>query len=716
MTGLARVTDRAPLVAALLGLVMQSLAPCGAQPNSGLEGRELRSANELDVQEVIGAVLGATSTGKLEGARVTEDRELRLVVEVRYQDLPNRRLEGELRDGDGKAQTMLGRPSSTLVEPSGTALLVFEPRPGTPEGTEIRSASLRLRVLRPETGLPELQRSFEIEKVWRVPIAPENVVVRITPRPEGAAALLREKEAVPLLPPVRVPTVDPRRRVLSGPAATQGTTRSTRPAISSGRTGTSTAAAAGSAVGPVSSSRRATVAAETVLQKLPPSLRLRPVAQFQFGLGKGVTDKQGKGPGAGTFDLLEGLRSDVPLARQAISRISTRIFQDQNAASGIFYFLPESYALAWNPEGGYGLRMLYGAAREGEAAEVLMAARLDAGIETSEVELATKLLAEYRARHAAVQFSELRPLPLEQPPAVSFGVDLQQRYEIPPERIAISALSDALGEVEVSWSTDTVTKENIQLALVEEVGLDGAMVYTPAGGGLPPQSVALRMRLADPETFGRQSWRRGEAWRNATPYPVRLNYLHALLFQEHVPVVLSWNLDGASIPSGARAEFDAQTVPSWIDRRAARMWLDYAPAADCAPCDAEVVAAITGGVTSIGASAVTIRTITPLADLGAYEISITLRSRYFDPRSRDEQTKSPVALNADNADFTVGPIFVVDRQPGDSIPGDPLYSYRLDLALPDGTTRRGTRWIPADSLRLLIGRVQVEQALQEGEP
>ena len=102
---------------------------------------------------------------------------------------------------------------------------------------------------------------------------------------------------------------------------------------------------------------------------------------------------------------------------------------------------------------------------------------------------------------------------------------------------------------------------------------------------------------------------------------------------------------------------------------------------------------------------ITFHTITPLADVGGYEITAYVRSKYFDPRDRTEVQK-PVVLKADNQDFTLRPIY---NQPRGA--GEPLFEYLLELAMPDGSTYRGTKWIPSDGLRVLIGRVQLEQSL-----
>lgn len=517
----------------------------------------------------------------------------------------------------------------------------------------------------------------------------ESVVVRVIPRPEGSARNLREQQKSLQLPPLR-----PAATATPGPPRTRPTPEA-RP-----RTVTTLA------------DRQVLVSKSApAARALPASAKLLALDRFAFGVPPAVTDKDGKGPGPTVFDLLEGLRADVPIEREAIVRIAPGVFQDQNPASGLFYFVPRSYALAWTPAQGYGMRMLYSAVQPGAPGEVVTAARLDAGVDVREVQLATALLRAYQARHPGLKFTELRPLPIDRPPEVSLAGDLQHQYDIPPEKIAVTALSDALGEIDVSFVTDTVTKENVQLALVEEVGINGSLSLSAAGGGVPALAVPVRVRLADAATLGGIEWLRGQAWRNETPYPLRLAYLHVLLLEKNAPVLYSWSLGDTTVPPRARLELQSITVPAWLDGRAARMWIEYTPVESCEACDQAVIASITGGVTSLGSSQITFRTITPIADVGAYEITARVRSRYFDPSSRDLQTKPALPLGADNQDFSLGPIFLVNRQPGQAVPGDPLFEYTLDVALHDGTLRRGTRWLAVNDLRVLIGRVQVEQAV-----
>jgi hypothetical protein len=336
-----------------------------------------------------------------------------------------------------------------------------------------------------------------------------------------------------------------------------------------------------------------------------------------------------------------------------------------------------------------------------------MAARLNAGVDQSEIQLAQDLLAAYVRRHPGTAYSgALRPLPLEKDGANVSIASVLGQYSIPADKIAITAISDVLGAIDVSWVTDPVTKENLQLALVEDVGLNGEVAFATAGGALAPQ-IPVEIRLADRAAFGRVRWQREDGWRNATPYPVRLRYLHALCInpQTNLPVLYSWSLDNVEVGPSSRVQWDASRVPAWIDREAKRIWVDYSVVQTCAECDKAVLDAITGGVTSVTADEITFHTITPLADTSGYEITAQVRSRYFDPKVRTSQQKD-VVLKADNQDFRLGPIYAGGRDDG------PLFEYLLELAMPDGTIHKGTRWIPSTSLRVLIGRSQLEQSLE----
>jgi hypothetical protein len=591
-----------------------------------------------------------------------------------------------------------------LTNAAGDATMVFELQPGVPEGARIESASLRLVAFDPSrSSIPLASRVYALPKQWNATPAPSNVIVTVAPKAMGTAARLGSRPDYAPPPKVLVPV---RAAGLLPAAAVTAVRRDHRTAASGTERDRQTVrdhrtAAAGNVRDHRTPGRNDVAEkARPAADRLAPNSKLVMVDHFRYGIKPEDARKGAQGPGAAAIELLEGLRTeDIGLDPASLLSIATTIYADKNPASGIFYYHPRSYHLEWTPESGHGMRILYGAAAgDGAAGNVLMAARLESGLDLSEVELATDLLNAYRRRNPSVIFSALRPLPLEKNGTdVSFGAVLGQ-YSIPKDKIAITALSDVLGEIEVSWVTDPVTKENLQLALVEDIGVSGEVSFTPTGGALAPQ-IPISIQLADRDSFGRIRWNRQEGLRNLTPYPLRLRYLHALCIdpRNNLPILYTWSLEDAEVPPMARVRWDAARVPGWIDTEAKRIWIDYAVSQNCDACDKEVLDGITGGVTSVTAEQITFHTISPLADVGGYE--------FFDPKDRAVLERSLV-LKADNQDFTLRPIYSAGRRDGER-----LFEYRLDLAMPDGTVHRGTRWISSDALRVLVGRAQLEQSL-----
>jgi len=683
------------------GLVCQQRAALTAQDNfSGLYGKLLPAVTDTAafLEESANRLFGAGTnlTGQIESVTVIEDGERRLAITVKYSGFAGARLWGDVRGADRNPQAAVPATAPvTLAAGTAQVDLTFDLAQGLPEDTAFSSDVLRLSVRRADRSAAGVIRTFQLAKRWQQAIAPANVRVRVAASPIGAAARLG---------PSPVPVLERPHVILRPP---QGIVL--QPLVAPAQP---PAGRASIAQPMIADERRVIIRrAEPAFKDLP--RRIAPIDDFKPGVAQPDADQGAKGPANQPIDLLEGVAvEDVGLDENDIVSVQPRVFPDQNAAPGIFYFLPHAYHLTWDPSRpGYGMRMLYSAATAADQpGEVVTAAQLDAGVDLAEVQLATDLRRAYVKRHPATHFTALRPLPID---SVDVSVaDALQNYSIPPEKIAVVAISDVLGQVGLSWTTDTVTKENLQLALVEDVGITGSITFTPSGGGLPRQQVPVDIKLADAGTFGRAAWQRGQRWRNQTLYTLKLRYLHALLIdpQTNSPIVYSWDLHQTDLPPQAQVEWDAAAVPAWIDGAARRMWIDYLPLGACASCDRTAVEDITAGVWTLGSAPASVHTLSPLAATGAAEISMRIRSKYFDPANRQMQQKT-VVLTGDGKDFSAGAIYFVNRQDGETVPGDPLLEYFLEVAMADGTVQRATRWIASDTARILIGKVQVEQAL-----
>lgn len=710
------------VVAALCGVIGETAA--GAA--QGLTGTTLRPIQDGEalVTGLIDLIAGDRDAPRPAFSRVvvTEDGAQRLVVTVSYSGLPNLQLQAEVTGRNRRPQSEVEAQAVSLTQAAGETTLTLMLRPDASPEAPLESAYLRLTAvdpMRPSDRVLSRLFAFSRIKKWTPSTSASPQVQRVSPEPIGTARALGDKPNYTPPPRVLVPIKPPVARP-AGTVRDHRTGAAPNPRVRDHRTGAAaqpppvaSRGGGGVVVSDAVARQRSETARKTraASEVLAPGSRLLKMEQVQYGVKPEDAQKGALGPAAAPIELLEGLTTeDIGLSPAALLSIATNIYPDKNAASGVFYYHPRSYHLEWTPEGGHGMRILYGASAGADAAgDVLMAARLQSGLDLAEVQLARDLLEAYQRRNPSAipkGALTLRPLPLQKGGVdVSIAAVLGQ-YSIPSEKVAITGLSDVLGEIEVSWITDPVTKENLQLALVQDIGVNGSVVFAATGGDLAPQ-VPISIQLADRNSFGRVRWNRADGYHNNTPYPVRLRYLHALVVDpvKHLPILYTWSLDDTTVAPGARVEWSGARVPAWIDTTAKRLWVDYAVVETCDPCDRQVLDRITGGVSAITADQITFHTITPLADVGGYELTAKVRSKYFDPKDRAPVEKS-IVLKADNQDFVLTPIFNVDRPDG-----APLFEYLLELAMPDGTIHKGTRWIPSDGVRVLIGRAQLEQSI-----
>jgi hypothetical protein len=138
-----------------------------------------------------------------------------------------------------------------------------------------------------------------------------------------------------------------------------------------------------------------------------------------------------------------------------------------------------------------------------------------------------------------------------------------------------------------------------------------------------------------------------------------------------------------------------------------RYWIDYRPETSDRSIHDEVVAGISGGVSKITATNIVIRSLRPLEDLQAFEIQLELRTRFSHPRDRGMKSLNLLVIESDNREYEFGPLY----QPEDLESSGPLFEYRMTVVLEDGSTYTGESWIPVSRNRVIIGRVQVAEAI-----
>ena len=415
--------------------------------------------------------------------------------------------------------------------------------------------------------------------------------------------------------------------------------------------------------------------------------------------------------------LLDSLSADVDFRRpQDISNININVFADKNLNSGVFYILPADYHLKWEPksepEKGYDFRILYGAQQAGGTGEqtsaeapVRMSASLTAGISTRERNFVKELL-----KAISPDFADLRYLPLRESPQFTFQTTLGSQYNIPESKISVERVTDLSGDIKVAWQTDADTKEFIQTSLTSREGISASVILKPDDEEILDQQVPASINLADIRTLGKMNlepgtWRT-QQWRNQTPYPLRLKYIHVLKKEigGRKPIIYSWSLNDVVVPSQAQAKFDNSRIPAWLDTDASVvMWVEYT-VDDCLTCDQKVLDAVTGGVS--GARAQQVKFVIPPAvfdSLHASYFMITVRSKQADPKGLEMKEFDAVKVTPDMAkDFTVGPLYIPSN-------GSVEFEYKVTAATSGGDFYPSNVWQSATEKEVLLGKTKLKE-------
>jgi len=352
--------------------------------------------------------------------------------------------------------------------------------------------------------------------------------------------------------------------------------------------------------------------------------------------------------------------------------------------------------------------------------EVFMAARLQAGVDLAEIRLAEDLLLAYLRRNASdgnTRYRELRPLPLAASSDVELFGGAENQFSVPPDKISVQGITSLLDSMDVSWATDVRRLLNVESLLRTDANIHGSITLHASGDESLSRTIPLEIAVATPATFGRIPFDRARGWVNTSRYPVQLQSLHALMLapedgngiRRDQPVVFTWSLDGARVPPGTHLQWNASAVPAWLEANAKSIWVRYAVESACEPCDDSVFTA-----KFIPPPPSTRQVVFTTGDVfestGAYHIRIHVRSPFLDPQHGRVRVAPSVLLEADGAEVPIARLFLTDREMDGAGASEPLYEFRTDVIMRDGTVHR-SGWVASRSLDFLLGSASLEQAL-----
>ena len=601
---------------------------------------------------------GVAPSGSIRRATVLTEQSDLVRVEVEYRGFKDAVLKGEVLDR--KKRVIAGIQTQRVRLDGSPAVFTFQ-FATLSEAAQSESAYLKLTFSNMESAKRGFIGGFRLPKRWHHGTSSMNVQVSrsvtIVPAPIGAAKQMQEGQ-----------------RILTG---ARGQQNSKSPGQVKG------------------------------------NIRVRQISDPSVEGSEGEDSTTPRGPGAIAFSLQETVQSDVDFESfHSILPIHPEIFVDQNEKAGMYYYLPAMYRLKWNSNKGFFLTMLHNKGTDQNAGDVRVHATLTPGIGTEDLETITRLVQAY-SHQRGTPFEGVRPLPLDEAPVASIAGELGRQFEIPVDRISTVQSSSFFEPLQLSWSTDVQTKEEMKTALISRLGISGTMVLIPKADSVSHRQVPVTINPADRRTFGpmvlnQKSWRNQE-WKNPTPYPLRLRYMHALVSNDKngrmEPTIYSWDLRSTRVEPGQAVAIDHRGIPSWIDRNAERIWMDY-QVETCSGCDESVFRQIEQGSQLSELVSVSFETFNVLDMIEAEHIRIKVRSRFTTSEAGRTTELDPVRLTTDADPRETGPLFL----PGDLAGNQPLFEYFLVLVMPDGTHFEAQDWVVSREREVLLGPKQIKEA------
>lgn len=674
---------------------------------SGLLNKEL--SPDLSRDQLVGSLLdrllyGGNFTGSITTVKVLDDRDVSLTVGINYVGYKEGYLHVSLADDN--LNTLVSFPAQkAAIDKDGQAVtlkLEFDKR-AYPENTPFNVPMLVVLVSKNDRGTHGIRTVYKLNKKFNNPLSAENTVVPVTLQPVGSAASL--PATLPASGDLRI--LLPQKNIYENIKSKQ---------LILYKTDTAAMRINPEAMRsmPRSTARR-TVGADTRTVSV---LHMPVVATFTPAPGTTTTppppNRDPQGPSDNPLSFWgDFIYSDVDFESQMkITSVSLNIYPDKNPNSGIFYYLPIAYDIKYDREKGFAFKMDYGASR-GEGAEnrVRMSGTLTSGISLYEVQFIKNLMDVYKNINPALRpFDRPMPLPISETPEITLGDELRN-FGI--ANVNINNASSITDPVNFSWMTDGTTAAELENLLRVNSGIVGKMKIKPQGTSLPVQEIPVRIRLIDENTFGRFNMTpgdfRGKNWRNETPFPVKLKYLHFMIIDKNregkeSPMIYSWDLGNTQVLPKNQVKFNAAAVPQWLDNhkgKPARIWLDYSVVDTCSPCNQKAFEEIVSSLTRLQLSEVLFRMIPFFEEYGIAYMDVEMRSVQGDPGGKTMVTFPPVHITSDSTAQLLGKLHLAAG-------AEPAFEYRVTVVTKEGAEMR-SGWKARNSLSVPFGSFQLKE-------
>jgi hypothetical protein len=697
-------------IAAVLALTTALAAAPDDNPLnfSDLRGKELSADNDVLgnlgalVKSGLAAVLsGGAGTGKIETVTVLEDRAGSLVVQIRFDEMPEgmRKLSATAIDANYKPLRGLSTATRALSgEREGQITLTLK----LGDGDNRPQGSKRLIVYaQGDNGTIGARQVFGLSKQWV--FAPKRLMAT-------AMKKLPDPPANPTAPAPFNPTLFRRLNTIKlrdAVAIPSAAFKAAEPVA---------------AVTPVVPRRRLA----------RPSDTLRILRSADAGaVAPEAKDLGAKGPAAEEgFSFAERIEGSTALddPRRALT-IHSEIYADKNKDSGFYYYLPARYGIDYQGESGFGLQVYYDSA-DGSTDSVVVRVTLRAQVQKDDVQIAETFLKQ-ACPAVGRPFRRLDPFRFSAT-KVNLESVAATSLEMAPDKVRVQGFGEG-GVIYIDFLTNARMVDRF-ITLLTRGGLNGTVEYTSVADSEFKRLVPVEIRLPDRDSLNAvctlervTSTANGGGlrltsvngvptpdpvlstlagiFRNGGSFPVALRYIHVLRYTDPVPTVYSFAVPRNEIGPGRDVRIDTE-IPLWLADGATRVWADYAVVADTVSL-ASALQKATGASTGSAAAQFTIQRVGEWGD-EIESVTVNLVSRYLDPLGAREAVRTVLLGPTDEAK-TVGPVYLRGRQEGvDQGADDPLLTYTLSVRKKDGTVLKTPRR-RSNALTLAIGAAQLKE-------
>ena len=294
--------------------------------------------------------------------------------------------------------------------------------------------------------------------------------------------------------------------------------------------------------------------------------------------------------------------------------------------------------------------------------------------------------------------------------------------------------------MDVTVNTDEQTVEGLKVALQDIQGLTGKIRLVAVSGegeegGFPIPELPARVSLCDTVTYMRAPYVRNYPFENKHDFPVRLKSVYFLVPTQDNVRLFAYDLNDTVVLPGTRAAINHARIHAGLSDRAKFAWYEYRLVGQPSdPNNTEevqqyqaywdtVMKRLRVGVRKTLAT-LTIELFDEdlLDQYGVAQIKVNVRSKHFDPNSKQVLTKT-YKLNAETTEITGDTLFFTE---GEEQKVGPWFEYRIYMYDTDGYIHKDKKWrdgedndpeifIAAGPFKELIGEIKNDDESDDDE-